>query len=114
VELLFTALRTHYNISPWNGLQKSIEKNFRSYWYRTDRHKKKIIIIELYRPPSSALHGFFVHLTDILEQLVQKDCYIILLGDLKINTQEDGCGHKQLLDVANIYNLTMTINTPHE
>lgn len=37
--------------------------------------------------------------------MVQKDHYIKLVGDLNINIQ-DGCGHKQLLDIANAYNLT--------
>jgi hypothetical protein len=29
----------------------------------------------------------------ILEQLVEKDCYIIITEELNINIQEDGCGH---------------------
>jgi exonuclease III len=36
------------------------------------------------------IHEFFKLLIDILEQLVQKDRYIILVGDLNINTLEDG------------------------
>jgi hypothetical protein len=74
--------------------------------------EKRIIIIALHRPLSGVLHVFFAHLIDILEQQYKKDCYIILVGDLNINTQEDGCGHRQLFDVANIHNLTMTINIP--
>jgi hypothetical protein len=34
------------------------------------------------------------------------------VGDLNINTQQDGSGHKQLLDVTKAYNLTVTINVP--
>jgi exonuclease III len=67
--------------------------------------RKKIIIIALNKSPSRVLHEFIVHLTDILEQLVQKDCCIIFVGDININIQEDGRGHKQLSDVANICNL---------
>jgi hypothetical protein len=47
-----------------------------------------------------------------LEKLVQKAQYIILVGDLNINTQEGGCSHKQFLDVTKAYNLTVTINIP--
>jgi hypothetical protein len=47
-----------------------------------------------------------------LENLVQKDQYIILEGDLNINIQQDGSSHKQLLDVTKTYNLTVTINVP--
>jgi hypothetical protein len=42
-----------------------------------------------------------------LEKLAQKDQYIILVGDLNINTQQGvGSSHKQLLDVTKAYNLT--------
>jgi hypothetical protein len=94
-EQLFIALRTFYNIR-----EKSIGKPFKSCQYRPDMCKEKIIIA-LYRSHSSVLHEFFVHLIDIREQIV-KDCYITLVGDLNINIQVDGCGHKQLLHVANI------------
>jgi hypothetical protein len=59
------------------------------------------IIINALKSPSEVLHEFVVHLIDILEQLVQKDCYIILVADININIQEDGHSHKQLSDVAN-------------
>jgi hypothetical protein len=55
--------------------------------------------------------NFFVHLINILQQLVQKDCYIILVRDLNIHIPEKRCGHRQLLDVTDIYNLTRTIIT---
>jgi hypothetical protein len=58
--------------------EKITEKPYRSYWCRTDRCKEKITIA-LYRSASGVLCKFFVHLIDILEQLVQKDCYIILV-----------------------------------
>jgi hypothetical protein len=48
----------------------------------------------------------------MLEKLAQKDQYIILVGDLNINTQQGGSSHKQLLDVTKTYNLTVTINIP--
>jgi hypothetical protein len=47
-----------------------------------------------------------------LEKLAQKDQYIILVGDLIINTQKGGSSHKQLLDVTKAYNLAVTINIP--
>jgi hypothetical protein len=37
--------------------------------------------------------NYFVHLIDIPEKIV-KDCYFMLAGDININIQEDGCGHK--------------------
>jgi hypothetical protein len=92
--------------------EKSIAKTLKVTCIELTSAREKIIITALYRSPVSVLHEFFVHLIDILEQLLEKDCYIILVGDLNRNIQEDGCGHKQLLDVANIYKLTMTINTP--
>jgi exonuclease III len=92
--------------------EKKCTKNLWCYWYRTNTWKEKIIIIALYRSPSGVIHEFFIHLIDILEQLVQKDRYIILAGDLNINIQEGGCSHKQLLDVTKAYNLTVTINIP--
>jgi hypothetical protein len=71
---------------------------------------KKIVITALYRSPSGKLQESFITLIGILEQLIQKDQYIIIVRDLHINIQDKGCGHKQLLDVANAYNLTVTIN----
>jgi exonuclease III len=59
--------------------------------------KKKIVIIALYKSPSGNLEEFFITLTGILEQLVQKDQYIIIAGDFNINIQDKGCGHKKLL-----------------
>jgi hypothetical protein len=47
-----------------------------------------------------------------LENRTQKDQYIILVGDLNINTQQGGSSYKQLLDVTKAYNLTVTINVP--
>jgi exonuclease III len=66
--------------------------------------KEKIIIIALYRPSSGGIHEFLTQLTDILEKLAQKDQYIILVGDLNINTQQGGSSHKELLDVTKAYN----------
>jgi hypothetical protein len=51
------------------------------------------------------------HLVEYYMNFLYGNCYTVL-EDLNINIQEDGCGHKQLLDTANIYKLTMTINTP--
>jgi hypothetical protein len=51
-------------------------------------------------------------LTDILKLLIRNDRHIILVGGLNMNTHADGCGHKQLLDIINAYNMIMTINTP--
>jgi hypothetical protein len=42
----------------------------------------------------------------------QKDQYIILVGDLNVNTQQRGSSRKQLLDVTKAYNLTVKINIP--
>jgi exonuclease III len=92
--------------------EKSIEKIFEVAGIELIGEKGKIIIIALYRSPSGILHEFFIQLIGIFEQLVQKDCYTIIVGDFNINTQEDGCDRKQLLDVINAYNLTMTINVP--
>jgi hypothetical protein len=52
--------------------------------------RKEIIIIALYRSPSGILHKIFIYLIHILEQLVQKNCYIITGGVLNINIQEGG------------------------
>jgi hypothetical protein len=71
-----------------------------------------MIIIALYRSPSGVTCEYFIHLTDILEQLVQKDQYIILVGVLNINIQEEGCGNKKFLVFTDAYNLTVTINIP--
>jgi hypothetical protein len=56
--------------------------------------KERTIIIVLYRSPSSVLHGLAIYLINILGQSLQKDCYIILAGDLNINIHDDGCGNK--------------------
>jgi exonuclease III len=74
--------------------------------------KKKVIISALHRPPSGGIYEFFTQLTDILEKLAQKDQYIVLVGDFNINTQQGGSSYKQLLDVTEAYNLTVTINIP--
>jgi hypothetical protein len=81
---------------------KKCTKNHRSCWHKPDRCKeKKVVITALYRPPSNILHELFVHLIEILEQLVQKDCHIILVENLNINIKEN--------DVAtNSYNLNIT------
>jgi hypothetical protein len=44
--------------------------------------KRKTAIIALYRSPSGNIQEFFITLIGILEQLVQKDQYIIIVGDL--------------------------------
>jgi hypothetical protein len=62
--------------------------------------------------PSGGIHEVYTQLIDISENLVQKDKYIILVGDLDINIQQDGSSHKQLLDVTNAYSLTVTITVP--
>jgi hypothetical protein len=76
-------------------------KNLLGYWYRTCEKKK--IIIALHRSPSGVIQEFFIHLIDILEQLVQKDRYIIL-ADLNKYPRRWVC-LKQLLEVTKAYNL---------
>ncbi|PNF31582.1 hypothetical protein B7P43_G00791 [Cryptotermes secundus] len=91
---------------------KSIEKTLEVTGMEIMCDKIKLIILALYRSPSGVMNEFFNLLIDILQQLAQKDRYIILVGDLNINTMENGCGHKQLLDIINAYNMIMTINIP--
>jgi exonuclease III len=92
--------------------KKSIEKTIEVTGMELTCKKKKIIIIALYRPASGGIHELFTQLTYILEKLAQNDQYIILVGDLNINTQQGGSSHKQLLHVTKAYNLAVTINIP--
>jgi hypothetical protein len=83
--------------------EKSDEKTLAVTGVKLTGEKKKILITALYRSPSGNLQKCFITLTGILEQIVQKDQYIIIAGDININIQEKGCGYQQLLDVANAY-----------
>jgi hypothetical protein len=71
------------------GYKKSIEKTIEVTGIELTCEKKKIIIIALYRPPSGGIHEF-TQLIDVLENIVQKDQYIIIAADLNINIQQDG------------------------
>jgi hypothetical protein len=70
-------------IKPLNWVTgKSIGKIFEVTVIELMSDKKKLIIIALYRSPSGVIHEFLKLLINILEQLVQKDQYIIFIGDL--------------------------------
>jgi hypothetical protein len=58
--------------------QKNIEKPLEITGVELTGEKKKIVIIALYRSPSGNLQELCVTLIGILEQLAQKDQYIIL------------------------------------
>jgi hypothetical protein len=69
-------------------------------------------IIVIYRSPKGLLDDFFNCLDCILDKITQSDKGIIIMGDLNINILEKGAGYEQLTDIANIYNLTITIKEP--
>jgi exonuclease III len=91
---------------------KSIEKTIEVTGIEIKCDNNKLIILALYRSPCGDMYEFLNLLTVILEQTVHKCGNIILVGDLNINTLENGWDHKQLLDIINAYNLTMTIKVP--
>jgi hypothetical protein len=66
-------------------------------------------VIIVYRSPSGELDEFFPWLHDILDQLINKCRSIILLGDLNINIDNKWPDYKELIDIANNFNLTLTI-----
>jgi hypothetical protein len=73
--------------------QKYIEETLEVTGIKLTGAQEKIIVNALYISLSDILLEFYVHSVDILEQLVQKDCHIVLVGNLNVNIQEDGCGH---------------------
>jgi hypothetical protein len=72
------------------------------------------IIIVIYRSPKGLLEDFFncLDCTRILDNIINNGKGIIIMGDININILVKGSDYKQLLDIANIYNLTITIKEP--
>jgi exonuclease III len=92
------------------GHWKSTEKN--TEVTATELTCREQIILYIDQPSGVNRFFFFTNLTEILEQLVQKDRYIILVGDISINIRDVECSQKQLFEGTNTSNLTVTINIP--
>jgi hypothetical protein len=70
------------------------------------------IIIVIYSSPKGLLEDFFNCLDCILDKIINSGKDIIIMGDVNINILVKGSDYKQLLDIANIYKLTITIKEP--
>jgi hypothetical protein len=70
------------------------------------------IIIMIYRSSNGLLDDLFNCFDCILDKIIDSGKGIIVMGDININILVKGSDYKQLLDRANIYNLTITIKEP--
>jgi hypothetical protein len=73
--------------------------------------KIRVTVINIYRSPSSELDKFS-GLHAILDQLIIKGRSIISMGDFSININNKEPMSKQLTDITNNFNLTLTIAKP--
>lgn len=109
-----TAILVHENISHrcknLNYIVKnSIEMEFECSAISLD---KKVFIACLYRPPSADAKTFFSKFDEILNLIIGKFEYVVIVGDLNIDKFSFSANLTSLNDLLNSYQLTSVINEP--
>ena len=74
-------------------------------------HMKKIIVINVYRPPEGDKQTFITRLSDMLSDIEDLHDYeVIVMGDMNFNVKEDDALVNQLLNKMRLLGLSQEIN----
>lgn len=72
----------------------------------------KLLLVCIYRTPSSNVETFFKYLDTLLFKLFNLKKTVVIVGDLNINTLKPSRTVEHFIDLLNTYNLTTHINEP--
>lgn len=75
-------------------------------------NKFELILIGLYRSPSSDVTEFFVRLNKLIEIMLTKTKHILIIGDVNINVLVDSNQHTELKNVLKRNGLAYFVNFP--
>ncbi|XP_047104490.1 uncharacterized protein LOC124734385 [Schistocerca piceifrons] len=95
-----------------NITKYAIELSFEATALETKIAGNLCCVLGLYRSPNGIIKTFFEQLEDIIQHLSKTYAYLIIIGDLNIDTSKNTDNTKTLLDLLCIYNLKIKIDKP--